>query len=236
MPDTNITDVQEPEDTDVSYTGTIKISVVSSIGLVPVEGATVTIAYTREPDVPLVVLTTDSSGQTPVTQLPAPPLALSLQPENEIQPYSEYNITVTAPDYEPVLISGSEILADELSLQPVQMNPLAATEEEKIVIIPDHTLYGDFPPKIPEDEIKPMTETGEIVLSRVVIPEFVIVHDGVPNDSSAPNYWVRYKDYIKNVASCEIYSTWPESAIYANILAIQSFTLNRVYTEWYRCQ
>ena len=52
MPDTNITDVQEPEDTDVSYTGTIKISVVSSIGLVPVEGATVTIAYTREPDVP----------------------------------------------------------------------------------------------------------------------------------------------------------------------------------------
>ncbi len=233
----SITDVQEPEAADASYSGTIKISVVSSIGMVPVEGATVTISYTREPDVPLKVLTTDSSGQTPVTELPAPPLTLSLQPENEIQPYSEYNITVTAPDYEPVLVSGSEILAGELSLQPIQMNPLAATEEEeKIVIIPDHTLYGNFPPKIPEDEIKPVAETGEIVLSRVVIPEFVIVHDGVPNDSSAPNYWVRYKDYIKNVASCEIYSTWPESAIYANILAIQSFTLNRVYTEWYRNQ
>lgn len=237
MPDTNVIEMQEPESDAASYAGTIKISVVSSIGLVPVEGATVTIAYTREPDTPLKVLTTDSSGQTPETELPAPPLALSLQPENEIQPYSEYNITVTAPDYEPVLISGSEILAGELSLQPVQMNPLAATEEEeKIVVIPDHTLYGDFPPKIPEDEIKPMADTGEIVLSRVVIPEFVIVHDGVPNDPSAPNYWVRYKDYIKNVASCEIYSTWPESAIYANILAIQSFTLNRVYTEWYRNQ
>ena len=237
MPDTNVIEMQEPESDAASYAGTIKISVVSSIGLVPVEGATVTIAYTREPDTPLKVLTTDSSGQTPETELPAPPLALSLQPENEIQPYSEYNITVTAPDYEPVLISGSEILAGQLSLQPVQMNPLAATEEEeKIVVIPDHTLYGDFPPKIPEDEIKPMAETGEIVLSRVVIPEFVIVHDGVPNDPSAPNYWVRYKDYIKNVASCEIYSTWPESAIYANILAIQSFTLNRVYTEWYRNQ
>lgn len=233
MPDTNVIEMQEPESDAASYAGTIKISVVSSIGLVPVEGATVTIAYTRESNEPLKVLTTDSSGQTPETELPAPPLALSLQPENEIQPYSEYNITVTAPDYEPVLISGSEILAGELSLQPVQMNPLAATEEEeKIVVIPDHTLYGDFPPKIPEDEIKPMAETGEIVLSRVVIPEFVIVHDGVPNDPSAPNYWVRYKDYIKNVASCEIYSTWPESAIYANILAIQSFTLNRVYTEW----
>lgn len=81
-----------------------------------------------------------------------------------------------------------------------------------------------------------MDETGEIVLSRVVIPEYVVVHDGVPTDSSAPNYYVRYTDYIKNVASSEIYATWPESTIYANILAIMSFTLNRVYTEWYRNQ
>ena len=79
-----------------------------------------------------------------------------------------------------------------------------------------------------------MDETGEIVLSHVVIPEFIVVHDGVPSDPSAQNYYVRYKDYIKNVASCEIYATWPESAIYANILVIMSFTLNRVYTEWYR--
>nr|WP_302020122.1 peptidoglycan-binding protein [uncultured Acetatifactor sp.] len=237
MPDTNLTAAQEPENTAVSYEGTIKISVVSSIGMVPVENATVTISDTADPDTILMTLTTDSSGQTPVMQLPAPPLALSLEPENEIRPYSEYNITVTAQGYEPVFISGSEIFANELSLQPVQMNPLAAAEEEEsIVVIPDHTLYGDFPPKIPEDEIKPMAETGEIVLSRVVIPEFIIVHDGVPGDSSAPNYWVRYKDYIKNVASCEIYSTWPESTIYANILVIQSFTLNRVYTEWYRNQ
>ena len=136
-----------------------------------------------------------------------------------------------------MLISGSEIFAGQLSLQPVRMNPLAVSEEEeKVVIIPAHTLFGTFPPKIPEDEIKPMAETGEIVLSRVVIPEYVIVHDGVPSDPTVPNYWVRYKDYIKNVASCEIYSTWPESALYANVLAIMSFTLNRVYTEWYRNQ
>lgn len=101
-------------------------------------------------------------------------------------------------------------------------------------MIPDHTLYGEYPPKIPEDEIKPMDESGEIVLSRVVIPEYVIVHDGLPQDSSAPNYYVRYTDYIKNVVSSEIYATWPENTIYANTLAIMSFTLNRVYTEWYR--
>ncbi len=218
------------------YQGSIKISVVSSIGLIPVENATVTISYTGDPEAPTVILTTDSSGQTPITPLPAPPLDLSLTPEPDAQPYSEYNITVTADGYEPVLVSGSEIFANEVSLQQIRMNPLIAEENEKVVIIPAHTLFGEYPPKIPEDEIKPMDESGEIVLSRVVIPEYIIVHDGVPDDPTAQNYWVRYKDYIKNVASCEIYSTWPESSIYANILAIQSFTLNRVYTEWYRNQ
>ncbi len=240
MTDTNVNDItaaQEPESIDTPYAGSIKINVVSSIGHIPVDNATVTISYTGDPESPIETLTTDSSGQTPVVSLPAPPLDLSLTPDATEQPYSEYNISVTAEGYEPVLVSGSEILADELSLQPIIMNPLAAMDEdEKVVVIPAHTLFGTYPPKIPEDEIKPMAETGEIVLSRVVVPEYVIVHDGVPSDSTAPNYWVRYKDYIKNVASCEIYSTWPESALYANILAIQSFTLNRVYTEWYRNQ
>lgn len=237
MSDTDLRAAQEPEAVDARYVGTLKISVISSIGLIPVENATVSVSYTGDPDSPIVTLTTDSSGQTPVINLPAPPLALSLDPDALEQPYSEYNITATAEGYEPVLVTGSEIFADELSLQTIRLQPLAAgQDEERVVVIPAHTLFGDYPPKIPEDEIKPMDETGEIVLSRVVIPEYVIVHDGVPSDSTAPNYWVRYRDYIKNVASCEIYSTWPESAIYANILAIQSFTLNRVYTEWYRNQ
>ena len=219
------------------YSGTLQISVVSSLGQIPVEGATVTISYTGDPESPIETLTTDSSGQTPTITLPAPPLALSLTPEPEVQPYAEYNIVVTAPGYEPVSVSGSEMFAGEFSLQPIVMNPMEISEQpEKIVIIPAHTLFGIYPPKIPEDEIKPMKDTGEIVLSRVVVPEYVIVHDGDPSDPSASDYWVRYKDYIKNVASCEIYSTWPEAAIYANVLAIMSFTLNRVYTEWYRNQ
>ena len=109
---------------------------------------------------------------------------------------------------------------------------LRKTQEENINI-PPHTLYYEYPPKIPEDEIKDVGEPGEIVLSRVVIPEYVVVHDGVPS-SNAKDYYVTYKDYIKNVASSEIYATWPEATLEANILAIMSFTLNRVYTEWYR--
>ncbi|MBQ8402327.1 MAG: peptidoglycan-binding protein [Clostridia bacterium] len=65
------------------------------------------------------------------------------------------------------------------------------------------------------------------------IPETVTVHLGPP-DSDAPNVTVSFTDYIKNVASSEIYPTWPESALRANILAQISFTLNRIFTEYYR--
>lgn len=234
MRDSIIQAAQLPATNEAS-TGELRISVISSIAYIPIPGATVTISYTGDPESPVMTLTTDISGETQVVDLPAPPVELSLSP-SEIQPYSEYNILVEAEGYEPVLVTGSEILSGERSLQPIRMNPLETGGQEEVVVIPAHTLFGDYPPKIPEEEIKPMAETGEIVLSRVVIPEYVIVHDGVPADSTAPNYWVRYKDYIKNVASCEVYSTWPESTLYANILVIMSFTLNRVYTEWYRNQ
>lgn len=116
----------------------------------------------------------------------------------------------------------------------MRLRAIRGPEDFERIVIPDHTLYGEYPPKIPEDEIKPMQETGEIVLSRVVIPEYVVVHDGSVNDDTATDYYVRYRDYIKNVACSEIYATWPEETIKANVLAIMSFTLNRVYTEWYR--
>lgn len=215
-------------------TGGLQINVTSDIGLIPIQNAVISIAYTRTPETTVETLETDISGQTEEVQLMAPPLSYSLTPQSPM-PYSEYNVTVEAPGYEPVLISGVEVLPDVTAVQNIRMTPTeTAREAEEMLVIPDHTLYGEYPPKIPEDEIKPMDETGEIVLSRVVVPEYVVVHDGVPSDSSAPNYYVRYKDYIKNVASSEIYATWPESSIYANILAILSFTLNRVYTEWYR--
>lgn len=233
----NLHAAQTPSGADNTSAGFLRMNVISSLGQIPIQDATVSISYSGDPDTVIEELSTNSSGLTETVELPAPPLEYSLEPESEVQPYAEYNITVTAPGYEPVLVSGSELLADETSLQPIRMNPLEVTEEdEKFVLIPDHTLWGEYPPKIPEAEIKPIAESGEIVLSRVVIPEYVIVHDGVPSDRSAANYWVKYTDYIKNVASSEIYATWPESSIYANVLAIMSFTLNRVYTEWYRNQ
>ena len=214
--------------------GRLQINVTANVGLIPIQNANITISYTGEPDSTNETLTTDSSGQTETVTLKAPPLEYSQTP-NSPMPYSEYTLTVNAPGYEPVTVSGVEVLPEVTAMQNIEMIPTETSQEEsETIVIPDHTLYGDYPPKIPEDEIKPMDESGEIVLSRVVIPEYIIVHDGVPSDSTAGNYYVRYRDYIKNVVSSEIYATWPENAIYANTLAIMSFTLNRVYTEWYR--
>lgn len=213
--------------------GRLQINVTSALGAVPIPGAKVAIYYTGEPGQELEEVTTDNSGQTEILELSAPPLEYSVEP-SEPQPYSEYTIEVSAPGYESVEVAGAEILPEVTALQNIRMQPTQEGQEYERFVIPAHTLFGDYPPKIAEAEIKPINETGEIVLSRVVVPEYIIVHDGVPTDSSAQNYWVRYKDYIKNVASSEIYATWSDAAIRANILAIMSFTLNRVYTEWYR--
>ena len=217
--------------------GRLQINITSQTTAFPVTDATISISYTGVPDSTLEQVRTNSSGQTEVLELAAPPVEYSLNPNTEIQPYSEYTLDVTAPGFEPVSISGTEILADVTALQNITMRPSEPNETgEEIFVIPGHTLYEEYPPKIPEPEIKPIRETGEIVLSRVVVPEYIVVHNGSPNDSTAQNYYVKYKDYIKNVASSEIYATWPTNTIRANVLAIMSFTLNRVYTEWYRNQ
>ena len=217
--------------------GKLQINVSSMGNSRPIENARISISYTGIPESPLEELITDSSGQTDTIELDTPPLEYSLNPTIESQPYSEYTLTITAPDFEPVSIAGTELLANVTAIQNVTMRPLTpADSTEEVFVIPAHTLYGDYPPKIPEAEIKPVRETGEIVLSRVVVPEYIVVHDGSPRDSTAQNYYVKYKDYIKNVASSEIYATWTPETIRANVLAIMSFTLNRVYTEWYRNQ
>ncbi len=218
--------------TDQTDRGGLQVTVLSEQNA-PIADAVVDISYTGDPENILEELQTDPNGRTETVELDAPPVEYSLQPSSNM-PYSEYTLRVTAPGYEPVVVSGTEVLSGEVSLQNVRMRPLAEGELPDSIVIPEHTLYGSYPPKIAEAEIKPVSVSGEIVLDAVVVPEFVVVHDGPPPDASAADHYVRYRDYIKNVASSEIYATWPRETLIANILAIQSFTLNRVYTEWYR--
>ena len=200
----------------------------------PVADARVSVSYSGDPQGKIEETDTNESGSIEAVEIATPPLEYSMSP-SESQPYSEVTVTVSANGYRNITVSGVEVMPDRLSIQDIELEVLDAPGNDvDNIVIPAHTLYGDYPAKIPEPEIMPVAETGEIVLNRVVIPEYVIVHDGAPSDSTAANYYVRYKDYIKNVASSEIYATWPEATLLANILAIQSITLNRVYTEWYR--
>ena len=157
--------------------GMLQINVTSAADSRPVQGALVSISYTGVPEQTLEQIVTDSSGQSEVLTLDAPPAEWSLDPENERQPYSEYTLDISAPGFEPVSIAGTEILADVKALQNVRMQPDGTGgEEEEVFVIPAHTLYASYPPKISEAEIKPVNESGEIVLSRVVVPEYIIVH------------------------------------------------------------
>lgn len=214
--------------------GRLQIQIISERQEIPVKGAVVEVSYTGLPEDTLEEVTTDGNGRTDTLELGTPPVEYSLDPASETQPYAEYTLRVSAAGFETATVTGIQLLSGQTSLQNIRLRPLESSQTPDVIVIPAHTLYGDYPPKIAEEEIKPITQTGEIVLDRVVLPEFVVVHDGTPQDTTAGDYYVRYRDYIKNVASSEIYATWPRASIIANVLAIQSFTLNRVYTEWYR--
>lgn len=205
----------------------------NNIGL-PIENAKVTITD-RDSQKVIEELTTDSSGQTPIVELPAPPVDYSLEYSNN-KPYSEYNILVESNGFEKLKVDGIQIMSTTTATQTSQMK--YRTDNSHLgqnILINEHTLWGVYPAKIPEAEVKPLPESySYVVLPEVVVPEFIIVHLGTPNNASVENVWIAYKDYIKNVACCEIYSTWPAETIKANVVAIISFTLNRVYTEWYR--
>lgn len=218
---------------DTPDKGRLRIHVNSALTRSPVENARIRIFDTGQPEKALEEIGTDTNGNSETVELPAPPIEYSMEP-SENQPYSEYTFQIQADGFEPLSISGAELFSGSLALQDVRLSPLEASGDFQNYTIPAHTLFGNYPPKIAEAEIKPVNASGEIVLSRVVVPEYIVVHDGSPRDSTAQDYYIRYSDYIKNVASSEIYATWPRAAIVANVLAIMSFTLNRVYTEWYR--
>ena len=225
--------------------GFLTVNVVDSRTNSPIQGATVNIYSTptesgQSQTTVYSNLKSDISGQVTNLSLPAPDISYSQQP-SDVKPYSEYTVEVIANGYETVVINGTQLFATVESRQGVPMGErqrsrLSYSRQNEVIFnIPANTLWGNFPPKIPESDLKPLpAPTGFVVLDNPVVPEFIVVHDGLPEDTSAQNYWIPFKDYIKNVAASEIYSTWPTQTIYSNVIAIISFTLNRVYTEWYR--
>ncbi len=175
---------------------------------------------------------TNISGKTNEIELYAPDEIYSMSPQVDVKPFSEYTITVSKEGLNTSVVNGVEIFPNVTSYQDVYLTSQTDdTMSEDITTISDPTLWETYPPKIDDDESSISNEVR--VLPKVIVPEYVIVHDGIPTNTNAPNYTVSFPDYIKNVASSEIYPSWPREALKANIYAIISFTLNRIYTEWY---
>ncbi|HEY5563746.1 MAG TPA: peptidoglycan-binding protein [Clostridiaceae bacterium] len=214
--------------------GRLQVKVYKGDSYIPINNARITIAP-RDQAGQNYKLNTDSSGQTSEIEVTAPDIQLSMSPTGK-NPYDLYDIIVEAPGFKSIKVQGCQVYPEVLALQECNMETTTSRQvDQEIIDILPNTLVGKYPAKIPEAPIKPEnSSSGFVVLNQVVIPEFIVVHAGDPNDTGVSDYKVRYKNYIKNVASCEIFSTWPENTIRANILCIISFTLNRIYTEWYR--
>ncbi|ACD52039.1 spore cortex-lytic protein [Clostridium botulinum] len=218
--------------------GSLKIQCFSGNDYIPVDNAKISVRESslNENKPSTIELSTNSIGLTEQIDLDAPPIEYSLDENSNKVPYSVYDILVEREGFETLIINGCQIFSEEIAYQRCNLiERKSITRQKEVINIQPNTLNGNFPPKIPEAEDKPLPPPSSgVVLAQPVVPEYIIVHQGGPNDTSAPNYTVPFKEYIKNVASCEIYSTWSSNAIRANIFCIVSFTLNRIYTEWYR--
>ena len=207
--------------------GTLRLDIKTANGNLPVTDATATIL--SQAGNALYNQAADESGLTDVVNLEAPDKRNTLNPNYTGDYYSQYNVRVEAPGFQPQEIIGVQIYDGEPSVLPVIMEPLTATnrnaQAQRIVIGPNALL--DATPRIQEHG-PPSTR----VLREVIIPEYITVHLGPPK-SQVNNVRVPFIDYCKNVASSEIFPTWPVASLEANILCQISLALNRVYTEWY---
>ncbi|WP_207729408.1 peptidoglycan-binding protein [Clostridium gallinarum] len=181
------------------------------------------------------ILKVDKDGKTKPLSLYTYDKYLSEEPDASIKPYKTYDAIIVSNNYQSKYIKGIPIFSGITSVQKVQMAPKSrAIDSIDFIDIPPNALTLDSESLQREEDLGNYNNQGAPkILKEVVIPEYITVHLGSPT-SYAQNVTVSFTDYIKNVASSEIYPTWPKEALKSNIYAEISFTLNRIYTEWYR--
>ncbi|MCL2619497.1 MAG: peptidoglycan-binding protein [Defluviitaleaceae bacterium] len=209
--------------------GILRLQVVSAEGAILISNAEVTI--TDHHGTVLHRLNTDNTGHIAEIELEAPDISLTEDPHAKHQRYTCYNITVKAPGYNTAIYNGVMIFDQSTSVQVIELHPIldGRPPETEVMEVAGHALCH---PELPEPQDDPPSSR---ILRDVVIPQYITVHLGRPT-VSAPNVRVPFIEYIKNVTSHEIFDTWPEQTIIANVYCIVSLTLNRIFTEFYRKQ
>ncbi len=208
-------------------TGTLRIQTFAARQSAPMEGVTVAV----QGDGFTLHCITDATGSAADIPVEAPACALSLDEDNTTRPYAIVSLTAAKSGYRTVRIEGIQIFAGQITLAQPAMIPV--TEEGKDIpnapiVIPPHPLFAGSG----GSGAQPVENCTPRVLDKVIIPKNITVHLGKPA-ASARNVTVSFRDYIANVASSEVYPTWPEQALRANIHCQISLALNRIYTEWY---
>ncbi len=230
-------------------TGNIVFVLRTASGALPINNGSITVKNESGETVFYEFLTAANSGLSRTATLETPPRSISLNSgEDTERPYSLYNVSIRAEGNYRIEIDGVQMFEGATTQLPIDLIPLpegvTSPESAEIIIIriPEHILRaspsasGQQSPPIPNlpnngDNAIPTVNIG----TGVYIPETITVHLGAP-DESAPNVTLSFIDYIKNVASSEVYPTWPRESLEANIIAQISLSLNRIYTEWYRSQ
>lgn len=197
---------------------------------IPLEG--VQISVMDDQGQRIYEMTTDANGETPMVSLETVEKALSLDPNYSGEPYVSYAVLAQVQGFQSLYIVGIPIYEGETAILPLTLIP--TQEPQRIDDVMKITI--EKPAAARREQHLQQEPTAEpYVLRQVVIPNMITVHLGSPT-SSASNVQVSFPEYVKNVASSEIYPTWPDASLRANIYAIITFALNRIFTEWYRGQ
>lgn len=210
--------------------GTLQIYTALAENAAPLPGVTVLVL--SETDIQIARLITDEAGAAQEITLDAPDEKYSLDESNTtIRPYAVYQLRAELTGFQPVSLLGVQVFAGQQTVARLQFLPAARTlpDSSEPEIIPEHPLFAGAGGSGPA----PIGQCAAVrVLNEVVVPKKITVHLARPAVSAA-NVTVSFQDYIANVASSEVYPTWPEQALRANILAQISLALNRIWTEWY---
>jgi peptidoglycan hydrolase-like protein with peptidoglycan-binding domain len=232
-------------------TGYLRVTAAYENAALPISGTTVKI-FSKNPSEMIYQTATDTDGQTDYMPLTAPEVAETFDSSQIAPAYSLYDVEVSLDGFNTVYIHDVEILGNTRSTLPVALLPLIQENRESQTHIIYHqhlhpvededTINSDDPLNDIEitphglriDNHTPLVSADIGGVKDVYIPTNITVHLGTPSNTAARNVTIPFAEYIANVASSEIYATWPQESLYANIYAITTFAINRIYTEWYR--
>ncbi len=174
-------------------------------------------------------LTTDENGEVQAVPLETLDQSFSQNQYFAGVPFISYNLLAQADGFNSLYLSDIPVFEGETAVVPLALVPMQSLQRA-----PYQTEIEIGKPAVAMTDARSQegTQAGLYVLRQVVIPKLITVHLGRP-DANATNVQVSFPDYVKNVASSEVYPTWPDAALRANIYVMITFALNRIYTEWY---